>query len=341
MPMEIYGENNEPIINTFYSPVIELICALHLLADASAYQFEMKWADEMLSKLDKQDQEALNIIRQFPAKGIELLNFVLDNGELKDIDAFLEHIKESDVIDFFYYVFNEQIEKMRIKRAFTEVKERYKIQEKIKWLIDDDQLMAIFQNYENIKSKTVHLLSTVARNGFQQKLQSIQEKIDAGAVHINSLIGKDAIDGILEKLSGRPRKFFTGFREYNIIPSYFVSPRFIRVFTGDKLYVVFDCRVTGDKTQAMLDELSSMLKVIDDKSRLEILKLLINNKNYGKAIADIVGISTPTVSHHLDILKQAGLVKEEKLRNIKYFYADKEKLKIIIENLNKYFFSAE
>ena len=341
MPMEIYGENNEPVINIFNSPVIELICAVHLLTDAAHHQFEMKWAEETLASFSEEDRGALEIIKLFPANGIELLNFVLDSGELNDTKTFLKHIENSDVVDFYFYILNEEIEKSRINRAFAEVKERYKIQEKIKWLIDDEELMSFFQNYEDTKGKTVHLLNTIINNGFAQKLAKSQERMAEGIEYIKNYLGKEAIDSVLEKISGRPRKSFSGFREYNIIPSYFVSPRFIRVFSGDKLFVVFDCRVTRDKTQAMLDELSSILKVIDDKSRLEILKILVNSKSYGKAIADVVGISTPTVSHHLDILKQAGFVKEEKIRNIKYFYADKEKLKKVIEDLNKYFFSAE
>ena len=341
MPMEIYGENNEPVINIFHSPVIELVCALHILTDAAHHQFELKWAEEMLESFDAAEKRALDIVKCFPANGIELLNFVLDSGELMDIQAFLKHIENSDVVDFFYYILNEEIEKSRINKAFSEVKERYKIQEKIRWIIQDEQLMDFFQNYEEIKSKTVHILDAIAKRGFAEKLMKFREKIEEGIEHVKSHIGKDSIDSVLEKVSGRPRKSFLGYREYNIIPSYFVSPRFIRVFSGDKLYVVFDCRVTRDKTQAMLDELSGILKVIDDKSRLEMLKILVNSKSYGKAIADVVGISTPTVSHHLDILKQAGFVKEEKIRNIKYFYADKEKLKKVIEDLNKYFFSAE
>lgn len=341
MPMEIYGENNEPEINIFNSPVIELVCALHLLTDAAHHQFELKWAEDMLASFSDEDKKALEIVKLFPANGIELLNFVLDSGELLDMDAFLKHIENSDDVDFFYYILNEDIEKSKISRAFVEVKERYKIQEKIKWLIEDKELMDFFQNYSDIKKKTVSLLKTIINRGFAEKLQKSRERMEEGIEYIKNFLGKDAIDSALEKISGRPRKFFSGFREYNIIPSYFVSPRFIRVFSGDKLYVVFDCRVTRDKTQAMLDELSTILKVIDDKSRLEMLKILVNSKSYGKAIADVIGISTPTVSHHLDILKQAGFVKEEKIRNIKYFYADKEKLKKVIEDLNKYFFSAE
>lgn len=341
MPMEIYGENNEPEINVFHSPVIELICALHLLTDAAHHQFELKWAEEMFAGFNDDEKRALETIKMFPANGIELLNFVLDSGELLDIEAFLKHIENSDVVDFFFYILNEQIEKSKINRAFIEIKERYKIQEKIKWLIDDNQLMDFFQNYEGIKEKTILILNAIAQKGFSEKLLKTRERMEEGMEYIKSYLGKDTIDSVLEKVSGRPRKYFTGFREYNIIPSYFVSPRFIRVFSGDRLYVVFDCRVTRDKTQAMLEELSTILKVIDDKSRLEMLKILVNNKSYGKAIADVVGISTPTVSHHLDILKQAGFVKEEKIRNIKYFYADKEKLKKVIEDLNKYFFNAE
>jgi DNA-binding transcriptional ArsR family regulator len=341
MPMEIYGENNEPEINVFNSPVIELVCALHLLTDAAHHQFELKWAEEILAGFNENEKKALEIIKLFPANGIELMNFVLDSGELLDIEAFLKHIENSDVVDFFFYILNEQIEKSKISRAFSEIKERYKIQEKIKWLIDDNQLMDFFQNYENIKQKTILILSTIAKKGFAEKLLKSQERMEGGIEYIKSYLGKDTIDSVLEKVSGRPRKYFAGFREYNIIPSYFVSPRFIRVFSGDRLYVVFDCRVTRDKTQAMLEELSTILKVIDDKSRLEMLKILVNNKSYGKAIADVIGISTPTVSHHLDILKQSGFVKEEKIRNIKYFYADKEKLKKVIDDLNKYFFSAE
>lgn len=341
MPMEIYGESNEPVVNIFHSPVIELVCALHLLTDAAHHQFELKWAEEMLESFDESDKRALEIVKFFPANGIELLNFVLDSGELLDIEAFLKHIENSDIVDFFYYILNEEIDKSRISKAFTEVKERYKIQEKIRWIIQDEQLMDFFQNHEEIKSKTLHILNTISQRGFAEKLLKFRERMEQGIEYVKSHIGKDSIDSVLEKVSGRPRKSFVGFREYNIIPSYFVSPRFIRVFSGDKLYVVFDCRVTRDKTQAMLDELSSILKVIDDKSRLEMLKILVNSKSYGKAIADVVGISTPTVSHHLDILKQAGFVKEEKIRNIKYFYADKEKLKKVIEDLNKYFFSAE
>ncbi|HYE84549.1 MAG TPA: winged helix-turn-helix domain-containing protein [Clostridia bacterium] len=342
MPMEIYGETNEPSISVFNSPVIELVCAVHLLTDAAHHQYEIKWAEDLLAKLKKEDLKALDTFKLFPAGGMNILNLILESEELTSIPRFIEYIEQLDLLDFYFFLLNEEIDKARIQKAFTDKKERYRIQEKIKWIVEESELMEFFEHPGKVKSNTAHIYRTILNNDFLKKLEQCKDKMEAGIQYVDSFKGKDSIESILEKISGRPRKLFTGYKEYYIIPSYFVSPqRCIRIFSGDKLYVVFDCRVTRDKREALLDELSTILKVIDDKSRMEILRLLVNNKSYGKALSDLVGISTPTVSHHLDILKQAGFIKEEKIRNIKYFYADKEKLKKVIDDINKYFFGAE
>ncbi len=342
MPMEIYGEMNEPDIKIFNSPVIELICAVHLLTDAAHHQYEAKWAEDTIGKLTADGTKAVQIIRQFPAGGIFLLNFVLNSEELQSIDRFIDYLEQVNVIDFYFYILNEDIEKSKISKAFTERKERYRIQEKVKWIIEEQDLMAFFDNPNDVKDKTLKFIKEVYHNGFLTKLERCQDKMESGIQYINAYLGKDPIESVLEKVTGRQKKVFMGYKEYCIIPSYFVSPQIcIRIYSGDRLYVVFDCRLTRDKREALLDELSTILKVIDDKSRMEILRILVNDKSYGKAISDRVGISTPTVSHHLDILKQAGFVKEEKIRNIKYFYAEKEKIKKVIEDINKYFFGAE
>lgn len=339
--MEIYGDSRIPDIKVFYSPVIELVCAVHLLTDPAHHQYEIKWAEEMISMLSEEELEALDIIRHYPAGGIEFLNYVLESKELQSIDSFIAYINNSDKTDFFYYLLNENIDKDRINKAFNNKNERYRIQEKIKWIIEENKLMFFFDEPQAVKDKAVKILRAVYQKGFMDRLNQGIDKLEEGIFYVNEFIGKDAIETVLEKITGKPKRYFSGYRQYYIIPSYFVSPRLIRIFSHDKLYMVFDCRVTRDKREALLDELSNLLKVIDDKSRMEILRILMNGKSYGKALSDIIGISTPTISHHLEVLKQAGFVKEEKIRNIKYFYADKDRLKKTIEDINKYFFNAE
>jgi len=341
VPLEVYGDLKSPEIKVFYSPVIELVCAVHLLTDPAHHQFEIKWAEEVLSILSEDELEALQSIKHYPAGGIEFLNYVLENKELFSIEKFIRHIENSDDTDFFFYLLNESIDKEKIEKAFVNNNERYKIQEKIKWIVEENVLMYFFDNPGEVKEKAVKILKTIYEKGLQDRFQQDKIRLEEGVNYVNDFIGKDSIEIVLEKITGKPKRIFAGYKEYYIIPSYFVSPRLIRIYSNDKLYMVFDCRLTRDKKEALLDELSNLLKVIDDKSRMEILRILVNNKSYGKALSDIIGISTPTVSHHLEVLKQAGLVKEEKIRNIKYFYADKDRLKKVIDDINKYFFSAE
>jgi len=55
-----------------------------------------------------------------------------------------------------------------------------------------------------------------------------------------------------------------------------------------------------------------LFKALNDSTRREILELLKKKDMTAGEIADQFNISKPSISHHLDLLKQAGLVDAEK-----------------------------
>lgn len=55
-----------------------------------------------------------------------------------------------------------------------------------------------------------------------------------------------------------------------------------------------------------------IFKALNDSTRREILELLKSNKMTAGAIANHFSISKPSISHHLDLLKQADLITSEK-----------------------------
>jgi ArsR family transcriptional regulator len=55
-------------------------------------------------------------------------------------------------------------------------------------------------------------------------------------------------------------------------------------------------------------ELNSIFKALNDPTRREILELLKEKDLTAGEIADHFNISKPSISHHLDLLRQAGLV---------------------------------
>ena len=54
--------------------------------------------------------------------------------------------------------------------------------------------------------------------------------------------------------------------------------------------------------------MNNLFKALNDPTRREILELLKSKDMTAGEIADQFNISKPSISHHLDLLKQAGLV---------------------------------
>lgn len=60
------------------------------------------------------------------------------------------------------------------------------------------------------------------------------------------------------------------------------------------------------------EEMNILFKALNDATRREILELLKIKDMTAGDIADHFSISKPSISHHLDLLKQAGLVEATK-----------------------------
>jgi len=64
--------------------------------------------------------------------------------------------------------------------------------------------------------------------------------------------------------------------------------------------------------------MNALFKALNDPTRREILELLKKGDLTAGEIADQFNISKPSISHHLDLLKQAGLVQA--LKEGQYIY---------------------
>lgn len=64
--------------------------------------------------------------------------------------------------------------------------------------------------------------------------------------------------------------------------------------------------------------MNALFKALNDSTRREILELLKKGDLTAGEIADQFNISKPSISHHLDLLKQADLVQS--LKEGQYIY---------------------
>ena len=73
-------------------------------------------------------------------------------------------------------------------------------------------------------------------------------------------------------------------------------------------------------------ELLQVFKTLGDENRYQIIKLLNESNLCVGALARILNISKPAVSQHLKLLREAGLVKGEKIGYFTHYRVEKEVL---------------
>ena len=93
----------------------------------------------------------------------------------------------------------------------------------------------------------------------------------------------------------------------------------------------------GPLDAAEADQLAAALKTIADPSRLRLLSL-IRAQPGGEAcvchLTEPLGLGQPTVSHHLKVLLNAGLVEREQRGSWAYFRVREEPLAALRELLS-------
>ena len=85
-----------------------------------------------------------------------------------------------------------------------------------------------------------------------------------------------------------------------------------------------------------IDEIAAAFAALGQPSRLKIVRLLLSAYPKGLPAGEIqkdLGITAPTLSHHLDKLRQVGIVSSEKDRQWIWYSVNSDALKHLIDFL--------
>lgn len=84
------------------------------------------------------------------------------------------------------------------------------------------------------------------------------------------------------------------------------------------------------------EELAAAFKILADPVRLRLLSLVANAAGGEVCACDLVeplGRSQPTISHHLSVLREAGLVEREQRGRWAWFRAVPERIEVLRQAL--------
>lgn len=88
-----------------------------------------------------------------------------------------------------------------------------------------------------------------------------------------------------------------------------------------------------------LDKVVAFYKTMGDPTRIRIVSILAKGPLHGQAIAGKLGLSAPTITHHLKKLRDIHVVYDRRVKNTIYFYLNEslinQQAKVFTELLEK------
>lgn len=165
---------------------------------------------------------------------------------------------------------------------------------------------------------------------YEEKVYKImEEKLQGHLV----LFEKDPINFVNTIGLGDYSKIIKQYDEIKLYSSYYIDLGLFYFSIGDKFIIFYGKTIENrfsDKED--LEFSKSLFKALSDDRRVEIIRLTSKRPWYNKELAEHFNLSTATLSYHLNLLLDLGILKfEPSIINNRYYYSTD------IENLEKLF----
>jgi DNA-binding transcriptional ArsR family regulator len=342
MPVNMESNTKDIKTKAVISRTAEVIAVINILADPKHHEFIKPWIEKVYFKLSENSTKMLKLISELPYQGIEFFEIVLDTRIFDDVEMLCKKIMNYEADQFTYILTGEQVKIEVIKKIRENNEEFQKFIDELPWLYrgNKDIYEWIFNNTEDFKLNLVNLISEINNPAFEKKFNYLSKKYENALHAIEVKLNKNTHLQLAGYIMNRTVAEDSKINEYIFIPSYFINPHYVMAFNKYARMFLYDIRrETSADIKDSREKLSSELKILSDKTRLEILRLLILQPCSGIILSNRLNLTTATISHHIDLLRSVDLISEIRDKNTKYYSANVEKIDALLENLKNYLYN--
>lgn len=326
------------------SVTAELIFAANLVASSESARpgVPAGWASAQRDLLPAPALAALGRLKGFWWPTMGTVDFLCLEGNFNNPLSFLDRIAAYPIDRFLAVLLNGDVTP---EKASALVADPTSIPDVMPGLSRFSQgtaaaLTALFTDPEGHRQALLTLIGASDTPLFRQTFDRFQVESQETIKTIERRLHSEDPLSVAESLRQKPLNHGpASFERYTFVPSRLIGHHHVQSW-GNGATVFFLQEGATDLTSPTPTgaALADFLKVLGDKTRMDILRLLCCQPSYGKEIAASLGLTTATVSRHLDQLKAAGLVREEKAdaNNVKTIRYAPEILDAQIELLKTY-----
>lgn len=322
------------IINT-PSKFIEIIGIINGMVEEENYRYDKTLIEEAKKNITKNSTEILGKISKLRLKGLEMIEFLVVLEEFNDVEKILSMISTLDNTEYLYRFFGEDIDKQAIKDVLKGNLEINRLIKDEPWFRENDIEILNYLFYDTLKfrASVERLIREVDNKLTEEKLAHLKTGYLLAMDEIKQSLKEMTPLNVAQEIMGKEFKRVYDFSRYIFTPSYFINRKHIRIFNKSTQIQIYNI---GEEAVDDLDKIVKLLKTFSDSTRLEILRRLSKDPDYGREIAEKMDLSPATISHHLEQLRAIGVINEERIRNVKYYSTNPKEVKKLLSKIERY-----
>jgi DNA-binding transcriptional ArsR family regulator len=315
MAMPIHLDEDRPRIHLVVSPVTELLGSLHVLADPTHHPSNQRWAEETMAAMSPDLRAEVAYFGRHFNQWMEIADlphFVPDaQGAPLTLDAFLAGVATLPAGRVVEVAVGPTPPEVGLDPETAAVREEAR------------------RHPERFVRRLLSLLDRYWKEVFapewERRRPVLEQRRRHEAVRLESMTPEAWLTGLHDRISydrGAGELVFhkrvdyrfplDRLREIICIPSTFSAPHLWIGFDADRLWIYINTPVPAAEVERVPSAILSVAKALSDETRVLIYKAVLKRPCYTQELARHLGLAEPTVSRHLKVLKEAGLVRSEK-----------------------------
>lgn len=316
------GVNRPVNIIIQQSFICEAAFAASYLAKKNTTELLPFFSEKELQAWSKRYEEFLNQQNQmyFPMLFLwDFLSDVSDKNDLNELFTAIDRLSETELLKkMLPGLSNQEIEQGQF--SFEKAYSGFKTE-------------AAFQVFLSNPREMFHvakqLLREISQPAFLHEATIPKKEFQAAETWLNALTETSSYLEMLRVVTGKPLPTFPEPKEAVLIPTkLYHIPVIAHSEDFSKQLLTFPVSFAGpEEVNISRERAVKTLKVLADETRLELIELLLQKSHSGKELAELLAIRPASISHHIQQLREAGLLMEYREGNTKFFGINKRILR--------------
>ena len=280
----------------------------------------LKYVDDNISPIFRND------VMFIASKTIEIIDVSIEMILQKDFEEplelieYLKSIDSRELVQLFYDRFELCLpldsENILIKNALMD-------------LYDEEKALTFIQikNYpDEYKAKVIEVFEKFYDLYYQPFEEKVYDFMEEKCYQHNIMFQKDPIDFLNTIGLGDYTEIIEKEKEFRMLESYYIDLGLFHFYVDNTFIMLFGHSIEhkfDDKLNQ--EQCKNLFKALSDETRLEIIRVTSKRPWYNKELADYFELSTATLSYHLNLLLNLGILNFEPSINNRYYYTTNKK----------------